>query len=66
VDIWQGGLHPDRGTKWSLETTMRQTWMVALLALIMLFTLLLIVRYRMKKAETRYEIVRQKYLGEAS
>ena len=66
VDIWHGGLHPDRGTKWSLETTMRHTWMVALLALIMLFTLLLIVRYRMKKAEARYEIVRQKYLREAS
>ena len=31
VDIWQSGLHPDRGTKWSLETTMRHTWMVALL-----------------------------------
>ncbi len=66
VDIWHGGLHPDRGTKWNLETTMRQTWMVALLAFIMLFVLLLIVRYRMKKAEARYEIVRQKYLGEAS
>ena len=66
VDIWQGGLHPDRGTKWSLEATMRQTWMVALVALIMLFTLLLIVRYRMKKGQTRYEIIRQKQLGEIS
>jgi heme exporter protein C len=66
VDIWQGGLHPDRGTKWSLETTMRHTWMVALLAFIMLFTLLLIVRYRMKKTQERYEILRQRHLGEAS
>ena len=66
VDIWQGGLHPDRGTKWNLEATMRQTWMVALVALIMLFTLLLIVRYRMKKAQTRYEIIRQKQFGEVS
>ena len=66
VDIWQGGLHPDRGTKWSLETTMQQTWMVALLALILLFTCLLIVRYQMKKAQARYEIIQQKYLEEAS
>ena len=66
VDIWQGGLHPDRGTKWSLETTMRHTWMVALLAFIMLFTLLLIVRYRMKKTQERYEILRQRHLAEAS
>jgi heme exporter protein C len=66
VDIWQGGLHPDRGTKWSLETTMRHTWMVALLAFIMLFTLLLIVRYRMKKTQERYEILRQRHLTEAS
>ena len=66
VDIWHGGLHPDRGTKWNLETTMQQTWMVALLAFIMLFVLLLIVRYRMMKADARYETVRQKYLAEAS
>ena len=65
VDIWQGGLHPDRGTKWSLETTMQYTWMIALLALIMLFVFLLIVRYRMKKAQLRYEIIQQKYLQEA-
>lgn len=66
VDIWQSGLHPDRGTKWNLETTMRQTWMVALLAFIMLFTLLLMVRYRMKKAEARYETLHRKHLAEAS
>lgn len=65
VDIWQGGLHPDRGTKWNLEATMRHTWMVALLAFIMLFILLLIVRYHIKKTEARYEILRQKHLGEA-
>ena len=66
VDIWQGGLHPDRGTKWNLEATMRHTWMVALFAFIMLFILLLIVRYRMKKTQARYEIMRQKHLGEAT
>ena len=66
VDIWQGGLHPDRGTKWSLEATMRYTWMVALLALVMLFIFLFIIRYRMKKTEARYEILQQKYLEETS
>ena len=66
VDIWQGGLHPDRGTKWSLEPTMRHTWMVALIALMLLFTFLLIVRYRMKKAQARYEAVQQQHLTEAS
>ena len=66
VDIWQGGLHPDRGTKWSLEATMRHTWMVALLALILLFTFLLIVRYRMKKAQARYEAIQQQHLTEVS
>ena len=66
VDIWQGGLHPDRGTKWNLEATMRHTWMVALLAFTMLFILLLIVRYRMKKTQARYEIMRQQHLGEVS
>ena len=66
VDIWQGGLHPDRGTKWSMETTMRHTWMVALIALMLLFTFLLIVRYRMKKAQARYEGIQQQHLTEAS
>ena len=65
VDIWQGGLHPDRGTKWRLEPTMRWTWMIALLTFIVLFVFLLIVRYRMKKAQMRYEIIQQKYLREA-
>lgn len=66
VDIWQGGLHPDRGTKWRLETTMQHTWMVALIALILLFTFLLMVRYRMKKAQARYAAIQQQHLTEAS
>ncbi len=66
VDIWQGGLHPDRGTKWNLEATMRHTWLVALIALVLLFTFLLIVRYRMKKAQARYEAIQQQHLAEVS
>lgn len=56
VNIWQGGMHPGTSTKWNLETTMRHTWMVALVAFIMLFSLLLTLRYQMKKTEARYQL----------
>lgn len=55
VDIWQGGLHPDRGTKWNLAMPMRWTWMVSLVAFILLFVLLTGLRYQLKKTESRYE-----------
>ena len=51
VDIWQGGLHPDRGTKWNLATPMQWTWMVSLAAFILLFVLLMALRYQQKKTE---------------
>lgn len=51
VDIWQGGLHPDRGTKWNLATPMQWTWMVSLAAFILLFVLLMVLRYQQKKTE---------------
>jgi len=66
VNIWQGGMHPGTGTKWNLEATMRHTWMVALVAFIMLFSLLLALRYRSKKTEARYERIQQQHLGELS
>ncbi len=66
VDIWQGGLHPDRGTKWNLEATMQHTWLVALIAFTLLFTLLLIVRYHMKKAQARYQAIQLKHLEETA
>ncbi len=62
VDIWHGGLHPDRGTKWNLEQAMQWTWMMSLAAFIMLFCFLLILRYQSKKNEARYDILRQHYL----
>lgn len=64
VNIWQGGMHPGTGTKWNLEATMRHTWMVALVAFIMLFTLLLTLRYQLKKTEARYHRIQQQHLGE--
>ncbi len=51
VDIWQGGLHPDRGTKWNLAAPMQWTWMVSLAAFILLFVLLMVLRYQQKKTE---------------
>jgi preprotein translocase subunit SecG len=63
VDIWQEGLHPDRATKWSLAPTMKVTWILTLIAFVVLCILLLIVQYQTKKTEARYEIIRQKYLG---
>ncbi len=65
VDIWHGGLHPERDTKWNLEQPMQWTWMVSLAAFIMLFSLLLILRYQMKKNEARYEAIQQHYLEKA-
>ena len=63
--FWKSQAHPERGAKFDIETPMLYTWLVALLALILIFVYLLIVRYRMKKAEMRYEIIQQKYLREA-
>ena len=63
VDIWQEGLHPDRGTKWDLASTMKITWMISLLAFILFCVLLIIIQYQQKKTESRYEIIRQKHLG---
>ena len=64
--FWKSEVHPERGAKFDIAPSMLYTFLVVLGACIMLFTLILIVRYRMKKTQARYEIVRQKYLGEAS
>ena len=58
VDIWQGGLHPDRGTKWNLATPMQWTWMVSLAAFILLFVLLMVLRYQQKKTEQDFRDLR--------
>ena len=58
VDIWQGGLHPDRGTKWNLATPMQWTWMVSLAAFLLLFVLLMVLRYQQKKTEQDFRDLR--------
>lgn len=64
--FWKSEAHPERGAKFDIAPSMLYTFLVALVACIMLFTLLLIVRYRVKKTQARYEIMQQKHLGEAS
>ncbi|RKU24427.1 cytochrome C assembly protein [Candidatus Poribacteria bacterium] len=64
--FWKSEAHPERGAKFDIAPSMLHTFLVALVACILLFTLLLIARYRMKKTEARYEIIQQRHLGEAS
>lgn len=64
--FWKSEAHPKRGAKFDIDPSMLYTFLVVLIACILLFTLLLIVRYRVKKTQARYEIMRQKHLGEVS
>lgn len=64
--FWKSEAHPERGAKFDIAPSMLYTFMVVFAACILLFTLLLIIRYRMKKTQAHYEIIQQKHLGEAS
>jgi len=64
--FWKSEAHPERGAKFDIAPSMLYTFLVVLVACILLFTLLLIIRYRMKKTQAHYEIIQQKHLGEAS
>lgn len=64
--FWKSEAHPERGAKFDIAPSMLYTFLVVLAACIILFTLLLIVRYRMQTTQTRYEMIQQKHLGEAS
>ena len=64
--FWKSEVHPERGAKFDIAPSMLHTFLVVLVACILLFTLLLITRYRMKKTQAHYEIIQQKHLGEAS
>ena len=63
--FWKSESHPERGAKFDIAPSMGYTFLVVLVACIMLFALLLIVRYHIKRTQARYEILRQKHLGEA-
>ena len=62
---WKGKLHPERGSKFDVTSSMQHTWLVVLIVLIMLFSLLLILQYQIKKTESRYEVIRRKHIEEA-
>ena len=64
--FWQGKHHPERGTKFDVLSTMLHTWIVVLIAFIVLFTLLMVLQYQIKKSESRYEVIRQKHIEETS
>ena len=64
--FWKSEAHPKRGAKFDIEPSMLYTFLVVLTACIMMLTLLLIVRYCMKKTQARYEIIQQKHLGGVS
>lgn len=64
--LWEGKLHPARGTKFSEEPTILQTWIVVLITFIVLFTLLMTLQYQIKKTESRYEVIRRKHIEETS
>lgn len=66
--LWQAQLHPKRGTKVDPEShpTVLHTWLVVLVVFIVLFSLLLILQYQVKKTESRYEVIRRKHIEETS
>ena len=64
--LWEEKAHPGRGAKFATLPTIRHTWIVVLITFIVLFTLLLILQYQIKKTETRYEVIRQKHIEEIS
>lgn len=64
--FWQGNHHPERGTKFDVLSTMLHTWIFVLIAFIALFALMSVLQYRIKKSESRYEIIRRKHIEEST
>lgn len=64
--LWEERAHPKRGAKLEVVPSILHTWIAVLIAFIILFTLLLILQYQIKKTESRYEVIRQKHIEESS
>ena len=62
--LWETKMHPERGSKFDLLPTMLNTWMTVLATFVILFLVLLILQYQIKKTESRYEVIRRKHLQE--
>lgn len=64
--LWETKMHPERGAKLAVTTAIRNTWMIVLLTFVILFAILLILQYKTKKTESRYEAIRRRHLQEFS
>ena len=57
VEIWQSNLHPGTETKTSLPPTMIRAWLISWLAILLVYGLLLALRYRTEKMKSRLEVL---------
>lgn len=64
--FWETKMHPERGAKLQVLPAIRNTWMIVLLTFVILFAILLILQYKTKKTESRYEAIRRRHLQEFS
>lgn len=64
--LWTEKTHPGRGAKLDVEPSILHTWLIVLLAFIIIFSILLVLKYKISKTETRYELIRRKHLEETS
>ena len=63
VEIWKGNLHPDTGTKWSDDSTIVLTWMIAWLALSLLYLFLVMLRYQIERMQSQLEAIQYEQMG---
>ena len=65
VEIWKGSLHPGTDTKTNLQhPTMIATWMLAWLALIVLYVFLLILRYQTERLKSQLDAIQYQQMSE--
>lgn len=64
--LWKEKTHPGRGAKLDVEPSILHTWLVVLLAFLILFSILLVLKYKISSTESRYELIRRKHLEETT
>lgn len=64
--LWEEKAHPKRGAKIDVEPTILHTWILVLIAFIVLLSILFILQYKIAKTNERYEIIHNKRLEETS
>lgn len=63
VEIWKGNMHPGTGTKWSSDSRIVLTWMMAWLALSLLYLFLVMLRYRTERLQSQLEAIQHEQMG---